>query len=136
MIPPAWIDTLVDWRTRRSPAIKSLLQYSSWTMGCNKIFELLQAVERGELAFDIEGQEQRITCAALALAGEGEGEELLWQTRQFYENISSENKTIKIFTLEEDASDDHCQLDNRGRANQVVFDWLDDVFRRDLHGES
>lgn len=85
-------------------------------------------MERGEFAFDMEGQEQKISCAALALAGEGEGDELLRQTKQFYANISSPKKALKIFTLAEDASDDHCQLDNRARANQIVFDWLDDLF--------
>jgi hypothetical protein len=100
-----------------------------WTMGHSRISELLQAVDRGEFAFDIEGKENQITCPTLALAGEAEGEELLRQTHQFYENISTPDREIKIFTLEEDASDDHCQLDNRTRANQIVFDWLDDVFR-------
>jgi len=130
-IPPTLIDKLLDWKIRKSPATKSLIYYMLWTMGHSRISELLQAVDRGEFAFDIEGKENQITCPSLALAGEGEGVELLRQTRQFYENVSSPDREIKIFTLEEDASDDHCQLDNRTRANQVVFDWLDEIFEMD-----
>ncbi len=32
------------------------------------------------------------------------------------------------FYLTEDASEDHCPLDNRPRANHVVFNWLDILF--------
>jgi len=131
-IPPSMIDNMLDWKIRKSPATKSLIYYMLWTMGYSRISELLKAVDRGEVAFDIEGQENKIACPSLALAGEGEGDELLRQSKQFYENISSSNRGIKIFTLSEDASDDHCQLDNRSRVNQVVFDWLDDVFQ--FHG--
>ena len=130
-IPLPLIDKLLDWKIRKSPAIRSLIPYILWTMGYSRISELLQAVDRGEVEFDIEGQEHEITCAAMALAGEGEGQELLSQTERFYENISSSQKALKIFSLAEDASDDHCQLDNRTRANQVIFDWLDEVFETD-----
>jgi esterase/lipase len=128
LIPPALIERLLNWKTRNSPATQSLIYYMLWTLGYSQISDLMEAVRAGDLAFDIEGEVQEITCDALALAGEGEGDELLRQTRQFHRSISSEDKMIKVFTLEEDASDDHCQLDNRSRANQVIFDWLDDTF--------
>ena len=71
-----------------------------------------------------------ITCPTLALAGENEGKLLLDQTREFYESISSKKKDLYIFSLKNDGSDDHCQLDNRTSANRVIFDWLDEVFKR------
>lgn len=127
-IPGSVLDRLVAWKVRKSPAVKSLLYYSLWTLGFQTVSETLAAVQQGAPLFNIERQESQIRCATLALIGEGEGQELLRQTRQFYDNISSTYKTLHLFTLDEDASDDHCQLDNRSRANQVIFDWLDDVF--------
>ncbi len=70
----------------------------------------------------------KITCPTLALAGEDEGKLLIDQTREFYEKISSEKKDMYIFSMKNDGSDDHCQLDNRTSANRVTFDWLDTVF--------
>jgi len=52
------------------------------------------------------------------------------QAEQFYEAISSPVKKMHVFSLEQDGSDDHCQMDNRARGNQVMFDWLDKVFER------
>ena len=127
-IPGVVIDRIVDWKTRKSPSVRGLLYYSMWTLGFKTVSEALSAVRQGKSHFNIEGQEQQIRCAALALAGEAEGQELLRQTRQFYDNISPQRKDLHLFTLDEDASDDHCQLDNRSRANQVIFDWLDDIF--------
>jgi esterase/lipase len=43
---------------------------------------------------------QKITCPVLALVSEDEGEELVRQAKEFYEGISSENKTLYIFTLD------------------------------------
>ncbi|MFC2068391.1 hypothetical protein ACFLTP_05240 [Chloroflexota bacterium] len=71
-----------------------------------------------------------IVCPTLALAGENEGHELINQAYEFYEAVSAVKKDIYVFSLEKDGSDDHCQLDNRTSANRVIFDWLDEVFRK------
>jgi hypothetical protein len=71
----------------------------------------------------------KITCPALALVGAGEGEEMLKQTREFYRGISSKQKKMRVFTLEEDGSHDHCMLDNHSRMHHVTFAWLNEVFR-------
>jgi hypothetical protein len=34
--------------------------------------------------------------------------------------------------MDKDGSDDHCQLDNRSRGAQVMFDFLDDVFNYEI----
>ena len=69
-----------------------------------------------------------ITCPALALIGKEEGAELVNQAKEFYEGISSENKKLYMFTMENDGTSDHCQIDNRSQGNSVMFDWLDDLF--------
>jgi hypothetical protein len=61
--------------------------------------------------------------------GEGEGEIMLRQAREFHAGIASEDKRLHIFSLNRDGSDDHCQLDNISRAMQVVFDWLGERLR-------
>ncbi len=77
--------------------------------------------------WDIKSDLHKITCPALALVGGGEGEIVEQQARDFLSMISSDVKKLHIFTLETDGSDDHCQIDNRSRGNQVMFDWLDEV---------
>ena len=69
-----------------------------------------------------------ITAPALALISDGDGPVLLDQARQFVSGVSSKQKQLYHFSLEKDGSDDHCQLDNRSKSNQVMFDWLDKVF--------
>jgi alpha-beta hydrolase superfamily lysophospholipase len=125
-LPDILLKTLLYVKFNRSPEIKVLLEYIVWTLGYNDLFTLLKDTNRPQFTF--EGNESKITCPVLALIGENEGVELMNQTKQFLNNISSKEKVLKIFKLDEDASDDHCQLDNRIRANQVIFDWLDDIF--------
>jgi hypothetical protein len=54
---------------------------------------------------------------------------MVQQAKTFIEKIGSENKKLHAFTLERDGSYDHCQLDNLSRGQQVMYDWLDDVFK-------
>ncbi len=53
---------------------------------------------------------------------------MLRQTRKFIEGISSEEKKMHVFMLEQDGSHDHCMLDNLSRMQQVMFEWLSTVF--------
>lgn len=71
---------------------------------------------------------RNITCPALGLIGETKGKVQVRQAREFYEGISSTNKKLYIFTMEKDGTSDHVQIDNRTRGNQVMFDWLDELF--------
>ncbi len=71
--------------------------------------------------------EKEITCPTLAQASEEEGAEFVNQAKQFYENISSVNKKLHIFSVDESAGA-HCQINNLTLMNQVVFDWLDEIF--------
>ena len=61
------------------------------------------------------------------------GKGLIEQARDFYQAISSNKKDLYIFTMENDGSDDHCQIDNRTSANRVIFDWLDELFKEGKH---
>ena len=50
------------------------------------------------------------------------------QAKEFVRRVSSRTKDLYVFTLAKDGTDDHCQLENRSRGNQVKFDWLNDLF--------
>ena len=84
-------------------------------------------------AYSIEGLESKITCPTLALAVEGEGGEFDKQARGFIENISSEEKSLRIFTNEEGAGS-HCQVDNHRLMNEVVITWLNKLWK--LNGQN
>ena len=84
-------------------------------------------------AYSIEGLESKITCPTLALAGEGEGKEFDRQAKDFIANISSEEKTLRIFTNEEGAGS-HCQVDNPRLMNEVVITWLNKLWK--LNGQN
>jgi hypothetical protein len=71
---------------------------------------------------------KNIDCALLGLVGENEGKVMMDQAKHFVNTVSSKNKRLYIFTLEKDGTADHCQIDNRGRGNQIMFDWLDELF--------
>ena len=127
-LSPDVLDRVVARRLRKSPLTKALLDYSAWTWGANSLSE--------ELALDsfrnhiIQDEIRAIDCPALALVGKDEGEEMVKQAHFFYDNISSTNKHMHIFTREQDGSNDHCQMDNFSRAQQIAFDWLDEIFPR------
>jgi hypothetical protein len=114
--------------------MKAFFEYSLWTSGYGRslddIFDtgIMEKTAEAQKQYSIVNDLHKITCPALALVSEDEGEELVQQAREFYEGISSEIKKLHIFTLDRDGSNDHCQLDNRSRGNQVAFDWLDEVF--------
>ncbi len=136
-IPTFLLNWALKRRLDRRPITKAMTMYSLWALGFDheSLVDLIKdedAISRARSMrqeWDIKKDLHRITCPALALVGGGEGEVFEQQAKEFLSLISSEKKKLHIFTLEQDGSDDHCQLDNRARGNQVMFDWLDDVFR-------
>ena len=127
-LPKSLRNALVRRRLERSPMRKSLVEYSLWTNGV-KDKTILEWVEAGGgKPFKVREYLPQIKCPALALVSQDEGEVMVRQAHEFYENISSKQKHIHVFTRLRDGSNDHCQLDNISRGQQVVFDWLKNVF--------
>lgn len=129
--PNSLVAKLMDWKVKKSPLMKSMLYYSMWNSGEHDYSGkgIIDAVKNYDYKpWDIRKNLHKINCPALVLVSEKEGEELMIQANEFYNEISSKNKKMHIFSLEKDGSNDHCQLDNRTRGNQIMFDWLDDVF--------
>jgi esterase/lipase len=133
-IPRFLLKRLLEWRLRKKPLLKAFFEYSLWSSGYGMSLddwlnpEIQEKIAEVQKQYTIVNDLDKITCPALAMVSIDEGEELVRQAKEFYEGISSEIKKLHIFTLDTDGSNDHCQLDNRSRGNQVLFDWLDDIF--------
>jgi esterase/lipase len=67
-----------------------------------------------------------IACPVLCLIGDGDSDEQMRQCHEFYEQVSSRTKQLRVFTQVDGASM-HCQIDNLSLLEQTTFDWLDDV---------
>jgi len=72
----------------------------------------------------------KVTCPFLSLIGEGEyaNEETKRQQKECMDGLSNANKKFVVTPLSEGASE-HCINLNRSLMAQVVFDWLDGVFK-------
>jgi len=96
-----------------------------WGVDMNNIPGLVEA-NRG-FSFD----PTKVTQPALAVIGAGEyqGEESKRQQQVCLRDLASPIKGLVVTPLEEGASN-HCVMENRALVAQVVFDWLDEVFKR------
>ena len=130
-VPGPVLDWAITRRLERNPLLRAYMEYGLWTAGYGhmSLYEWLTSDEaqREWARFTITDDLHEITCPALALVGAGEGEEMLEQTRAFYAGVSSAQKRMHVFTLEQDGSHDHCMLDNLSRMHQVTFGWLNEV---------
>jgi alpha-beta hydrolase superfamily lysophospholipase len=73
--------------------------------------------------FSLEGIAQKIECPVLILHGEDDRVVPLEEAKTLYEKVGAKNKTLKIFTAEEGATE-HCQVDNRPLGIDYVGDWI------------
>ena len=126
---PNFIFKLPDWLLNfikiyfMSYSDRATLDLLLWEGGSKTFKEGINILK----AYSIEGLENQITCPTLALAGEGGGKEFDKQAKNFLKNISSKEKTLRIFTNEEGAGS-HCQVDNPRLMNEVVITWLNKLW--------
>jgi hypothetical protein len=127
---PSFIFKLPDWvlniikKYFMSYSDRATLDLLLWEGGTKTFKDGINILK----AYSIEGLENKITCPTLALAGEGEGKEFDKQATDFIKNISSVEKTLRIFTNEEGAGS-HCQVDNHRLMNEVVITWLNKLWK-------
>lgn len=69
-----------------------------------------------------------ITCPVLCLTAAGEPPESHRQTKEFLSMLPKNTKSRTVFFDESTGATSHCQHDNQTLQNEVLFDWLDDVF--------
>ena len=105
--------------------------YARWAVetftrryGTKKFPEALEKVKEFNIVNDLD----KITCPTLALVGEGEGDESIFQAQRFYEDVGGP-KAFRMFT-EKEGADSHCQITNLSLMNAIVLTWLGGVFSK------
>jgi alpha-beta hydrolase superfamily lysophospholipase len=92
-----------------------------WQAGVSTLSEALAMARQARVE-----RIEEITCPVLCIVGEGESDAQKAQAREFYNALQSP-KAMREFVAAEGA-DAHCQINNLSLLQQVVFDWLDEVF--------
>lgn len=92
-----------------------------WSLGVKTLAESIKLY--GNFKADV----SQITCPVLCMVGDGESLAMIKEAKVVYDQLRSP-KVYRPFTQEEGA-DAHCQTANLRLAHQVLFDWLDEVFK-------
>lgn len=121
-LSPAWLDRMLALVYKINPLIRFALDTYYWILGASTPSHIFTALKD----FKIIGLEEQLTCPTLLIVGEGEGEEVLRQGHELYNRLQH-HKTIRITRVEE-GGDAHCVSNNLSLMNQIVFDWLDELF--------
>lgn len=113
---------IASWTTFHGNIVKAICW--RWGVSMDKPSGLAQA-NKG-FAFD----PAKVAAPALLIVGEGEykSEEVKRQQQVCMENFPSPLKKMVITPTTEGATN-HCVMENRSLVGQVLFDWLDDVFK-------
>lgn len=92
--------------------------------GTKTVPEALEKIKQFNIVNDLD----KITCPTLALVGEGEGDEAIFQAQRFYEDVGGP-KAFRMFT-EKEGAESHCQITNLSLMNAIIMVWLDGVFSK------
>ena len=76
--------------------------------------------------YNLRGLEEKITCPYFNIGGQGEGQ-LAVDGQKFYDKLTSPKAQHIIATKE--GGEAHCGVNNESLEHQIMFDWLDDVFK-------
>ena len=76
--------------------------------------------------YSLRDLEDKITCPYFDVGGEGEGQ-LAVDGRKFYDKLTCPKAQHIIATME--GGEAHCGVNNSSLEHQIMFDWLDDVFK-------
>ncbi len=121
---PAFVgNALLKFTGMKNPFPAVALEKMVWQAGCQNLLEVLQKSRDAKITQQQIGD---IACPTLCLCSEGESQEQLAQTHEFYDALTVK-KHLRLFRAEEGA-DAHCQVNNFPLAQQVLFDWLDETF--------
>jgi len=111
-----------SWTSFHTNIVKAICW--RWGVSMDKPSDLVRANK--DFTFDPE----KITVPALLIVGEGEikSQEVQRQQAVIMRGLSNPMKKMVITPAEEGAAN-HCIMENRSLVGQVLFDWLDEVFR-------
>ena len=124
---PSWLmNTILKLAGNLNESANLNLKKYSWQFGTSDFKSAIDEVfDRAKIV-----DYQKIQCPCLFIMGEGESAELQRQTKVIYEALRFKNPQTKIQVFEaESGADAHCQVNNLRLAHNVVFDWLDTLFK-------
>ena len=108
-----------------------MFEQIAWRMGLKISLNVRDIARRVAKAYDYlvygRANPRKIPCPTLCLAGKGEAPITLRIARECVEQLPHPMKKLVIFTKEQ-GGEAHCQVNNLGLPNRVIFDWLDEVF--------
>ncbi len=111
------------WKKRFDLAYKTALSvppdHIIWVLGAYSIQDALKRLEKFRLA----GVVEKMECPFLLVHGEEDPQISIEDAKACFDAVGSKDKTLRIFTAEEGGSQ-HCQIDARGIALPLIFDWL------------
>jgi dienelactone hydrolase len=116
------------WRRRLAASFKIELSVPShhimWILNANSMDEVLEKLS----GFPLDGVVQKMRCPFLCTHGEDDKQEPTPVAEALIQAVGSEDKTLKIFTVEEGGAQ-HCQRDNMSLGTTYIFDWLQEKLR-------
>jgi dienelactone hydrolase len=110
----------------------ALANHMKWVMGAKSMAEAIEKAAR----FKLEGVLDGMKCPYLVLHG---GHDVLGveNSKTVYEYAKSRGIKVALrLTSEEETGAEHCQHDNPTLGQELMADWLADVFRIDQRGLS
>jgi dienelactone hydrolase len=90
-----------------------------WVLGVPDMDTAMEKLKK----FTLAGVAPRIKCPMLVCWGEEDKLTPREIAHQLYDNVGSQDKTLKIFTSAEGGAE-HCQVDNRQVGTDYIADWL------------
>jgi pimeloyl-ACP methyl ester carboxylesterase len=116
---------------RNDPIAQVVFQQIAWRMGLKISLNPRDIARRIGKAYDYlahgKADPRKIECPTLCMAGEDEASITLQIARESLAQLPHPMKKLVVFTREEGGAA-HCQVNNPALPNQVIFDWLDEVF--------
>jgi esterase/lipase len=90
-----------------------------WVLGVEGMEAAMEKLKK----FTLAGVADKIKCPMLVCWGEEDKLTPREIAHQLYDNVGSQDRTLKIFTVAEGGAE-HCQVDNRQVGTDYICDWL------------
>jgi dienelactone hydrolase len=116
-------DYYADWQRRLADAegarLPTLQHHLQWVFGVESPAAALDRLE----PFRLDGVVQDMRCPFLVVHGEDDQQIALDDAEKLFAACGSQDKTLRVFTIEEGGSQ-HCQVDNLSLGAAYVHDWI------------
>jgi alpha-beta hydrolase superfamily lysophospholipase len=106
-----------------STVVKWFYENGMWSFHTKTPAEFLQKVN----AYSLKNVAQKIKASTLVIDSEAD-DFMKGQANQLYQHLQSP-KQLLVFTRKE-AAQSHCQMGANAVSNELIFDWLDSVFKQ------